>query len=96
MGISISLVLVFAVAAWVLYRYGGMKLWHALVCIAFGFYLATSSFGPQINRVISSIVAAFRNRGLWGRRRPTTEGGGQRDRQHEPLRHRPSGGSHSP
>jgi hypothetical protein len=63
MAISISLVLVFAVAAWVLYRYGGMKLWHALVCIAFGFYLATSSFGPQIRSVVNSIVSSFGHHG---------------------------------
>jgi hypothetical protein len=63
MAISVSLVLVFAVAACVLYRYGGMKLWHALVCIAFGFYLATSSFGPEINRVVASIVGSFGHHG---------------------------------
>jgi hypothetical protein len=62
--ITISLVLVFAVAAWVLYRYGGMKLWHGLVCIAFGFYLATSSFAPAINRVVTSIVSSFSHHGL--------------------------------
>jgi hypothetical protein len=63
MAITISLVLVFAVAAWVLYRYGGMKLWHALVCIAFGFYLATSSFAPVIRNVVTSIFSAFGHHG---------------------------------
>jgi hypothetical protein len=63
MVISISLVLVFAVAAWVLYRYGGMKLWHALVCIAFGFYLATSSVAPMIRNVVASIVSSFSHHG---------------------------------
>jgi hypothetical protein len=63
MVISISLVLVFAVAAWVLYRYGGMKLWHALVCIAFGFYLATSSVAPMIRNLIASIVSSFSHHG---------------------------------
>jgi hypothetical protein len=63
MVISISLVLVFAVAAWVLYRYGGMKLWHALVCIAFGFYLATSSVAPMIRNVVTSIVSSFSHHG---------------------------------
>jgi hypothetical protein len=46
-----------------LYRYGGMKLWHALVCIAFGFYLATSSFGPEINRIVTSIIGSFGHHG---------------------------------
>jgi hypothetical protein len=63
MAVTVSLVLVFAVAAWVLYRYGGMKLWHALVCIAFGFYLATSSFAPEINSVVSSIIRSFGHHG---------------------------------
>lgn len=63
MAISISLVLLFAIAAWVLYRYGGMKLWHALVCIAFGFYLATSSIAPEINSVITSIVGSLSHHG---------------------------------
>jgi hypothetical protein len=57
--ISISLVLFFAVAAWVLYRYGGMKMWHALVCIAFGFYLATTSLAPMIRNAMTSIVSTF-------------------------------------
>jgi hypothetical protein len=59
MAISVSLVLLFAIATWVLYRYGGMRLWHALICIAFGFYLATSSFGPEINTVITSVISSF-------------------------------------
>jgi hypothetical protein len=63
MAITVSLVLVFAVAAWVLYRYGGMKLWHALMCIAFGFYLATSSFAPVIRNVVTSIFSAFNHHG---------------------------------
>src|SRR5436305_1675758 len=38
--ISLSLVVVLGVAVWVLHRYAGLKLWHAVVCILFGFYLA--------------------------------------------------------
>lgn len=63
MAISVSLVLVFAIAAWVLYRYGGLKLWHALVCIAFGFYLANSSFAPEINSIVTSVISAFGRHG---------------------------------
>jgi hypothetical protein len=63
MVISISLVLFFAVAAWVLYRHGGMKLWHALVCIAFGFYLATTSVAPMIRNVVTGIVNSFSHHG---------------------------------
>lgn len=60
---AISLVLVFGVAVWVLYRYAGLKVWHALTCIAFGFYLATSSFAPEINTAIAAIVHAISGQG---------------------------------
>lgn len=63
MAITISVVLVFGVAAWVLYRYGGMKLWHGLVCIAFGFYLATSSVAPTIRSVGTSVLSSFSHHG---------------------------------
>ena len=63
MAITISIVLIFGVAAGVLYRYGGMKLWHALVCIAFGFFLATSSIAPTIRNVVTSIVGSFSHHG---------------------------------
>ena len=63
MAISISLVLVFAVAVWVLYRYAGLKAWHAVTCIAFGFYLASSSFAPMINTTVTAIVHAISGQG---------------------------------
>lgn len=63
MAISISFVLVFAVAVWVLYRYAGLKAWHAITCIAFGFYLASSSFAPEINTTVTAIVHAISGQG---------------------------------
>jgi hypothetical protein len=61
--VSVSLVLVFAVAVWLLYRYSGLKVWHVLVSIAFGFYLATSSFAPVIRNVVTCIVNSFSHHG---------------------------------
>ena len=43
MAISLSLVLVLGVAVWLLHKYAGLKLWHGVICVLFGFYLATSS-----------------------------------------------------
>lgn len=63
MTISISLVLVFAVAVWLLYRYGHLKVWHALVCIAFGFYLATSSIAPVIRTTLTAVIRAIAGHG---------------------------------
>ena len=63
MAVSISLVLLFAVAVWMLYRYAGLNAWHAITCIAFGFYLATSSLAPQINATVTAIVHAISGQG---------------------------------
>ena len=63
MAISISLIALLGVAAWLLYRYGGMKLWHGLVCVLFGFYLASSSFAPEIRTTLSSIIHAITGQG---------------------------------
>lgn len=63
MAISISLVVLLAVAAWLLHRYAALKLWHGLVCILFGFYLATSSLAPEIRTTITAIVHALTGQG---------------------------------
>ncbi|MBO0801676.1 MAG: hypothetical protein J2P25_01170 [Nocardiopsaceae bacterium] len=63
MAISISLVFVFAVAVWMLHRYAGLKAWHAITCILFGFYLATSSLAPEIRTTITAIVHAISGQG---------------------------------
>jgi hypothetical protein len=57
--VSLSLVFVFGIAVWVLYRYAGLKVWHAFACIAFGFYLATSNVAPEINAAVTAIVHAI-------------------------------------
>jgi hypothetical protein len=59
MAISLSLVVVLGIAVWVMYRYGGLKLWHAVVCILFGFYLAATAAAPQIRNLVGSVVAAI-------------------------------------
>ncbi len=46
MAISLSLVLVLAVAVWLLHKYAGLKVWHGVICVLFGFYLATSTARP--------------------------------------------------
>lgn len=46
--LSISAVLLLGVAVLVLCRWAGLKTWHALVCVLFGFYLAGSSLAPAV------------------------------------------------
>ena len=57
MAISLSLVLVLGVAVWVLQRYAGLKLWHAAICIVFGFCLAATTAAPTIRHLIRALVA---------------------------------------
>lgn len=63
MAISISLVLVLAVAVYLLHKYGGLRVWHGLICILFGFYLSTSSIAPEIRTTVTAIVHALTGQG---------------------------------
>lgn len=63
MAVSLSLVLVLAVAVWVLHKYAGMKLWHGVICVLFGFFLATSSFAPQTRTTVTAIIRALTGHG---------------------------------
>jgi hypothetical protein len=53
--ITLSVVLLMGAAAYVLCRYAGMRIWHAAVCIIFGFYLASSSLAPDIANIMTSL-----------------------------------------
>jgi hypothetical protein len=63
MAISLSLVLVLALAVWVLHRYAGLKLWHGVICILFGFYLATSTLAPEIRSTLTAVIRALTGQG---------------------------------
>jgi hypothetical protein len=63
LAISISLITLLAVAVWALYKFAGLKLWHGLVCILFGFYLASSSVAPEIRTTVTSVIHALTGQG---------------------------------
>jgi hypothetical protein len=50
-------VLVLGITVWVLHRYAGLKFWHAVVCVLFGFFLATTAAAPMIRSAVATIVA---------------------------------------
>jgi len=54
--VSVSAVLLLGFLVVLLWRYAGLKAWHALVCALFGFYLASSSVAAVINRGTRSLV----------------------------------------
>ena len=63
MAISVSLVLVLGVVVWLLYRYAGLKVWHGVICVLFGFFLATTSFAPEIRTTVTAIIHALTGQG---------------------------------
>jgi F0F1-type ATP synthase assembly protein I len=54
--VSISAVLLLGAFTVLLWRYAGLKAWHALVCVLLGFYLASSSVATVIDRAAKSLV----------------------------------------
>jgi hypothetical protein len=63
MAISLPLVLVLGVVVWLLQRYAGLKVWHGVICVLFGFFLAASSFAPEIRTTVTAIIRALSGQG---------------------------------
>ena len=56
MTVSIPLLTLMAIAVYAAYRHMGLRVWHALVCVALGFLLASTGAAPQIGSLISGAV----------------------------------------
>ncbi|MER7758235.1 hypothetical protein [Streptomyces sp. NPDC097619] len=55
MAISLSVVVLLAVILVILMRGGHMKAGPAIVAVLFGFFLASSSIGPEVNEFLQSV-----------------------------------------
>ncbi len=55
MTVTISAALMLGAGVFILCRYAGLRVWHAAVCVIFGFYLASSSLAPDIANVMTSL-----------------------------------------
>jgi hypothetical protein len=53
--VSISAALLMGAGVFGLCRYAGLRVWHAAVCVIFGFYLASSSLAPDIAKLMTSL-----------------------------------------
>ncbi|MFD5148102.1 MULTISPECIES: hypothetical protein [unclassified Streptomyces] len=63
MVISLSVLVLLLVLAWIFLRGGGLKFSHALVCVLLGFYLASSSLAQTIHNGVSAtanVVGGFK------------------------------------
>ena len=56
MTVSIPLVTLMAIVAYVAYRHMGLRAWHAVVCMILGFLLAATGAAPQINTLLAGIL----------------------------------------
>lgn len=55
MTVSLSVALLLGVVVAVLCRWAGLRIWHAAVCVLLGFYLAATSFAPEISRFTQAL-----------------------------------------
>ena len=53
---SIPLVVIFGILVYVAYRHMGLRAWHAIVALIFGFLLAATTAAPEIRNLLSSLV----------------------------------------
>ena len=56
MVLSVSAVLLLAVTVAALYRWAGLRPWHAIVCVLFGFYLASSPLAPAVEAAVNQLA----------------------------------------
>jgi hypothetical protein len=54
--VSIPLLTLMVIVAYVAYRHMGLRAWHAVVCLILGFLLASSGAAPEISNLITGIV----------------------------------------
>ena len=55
MTVSLSVLVLLVITVAVLCRYTGLRIWQALICMACGFYLASSSLAPDISQFMTSL-----------------------------------------
>ncbi|MFG2410508.1 hypothetical protein [Streptomyces goshikiensis] len=58
MVISLSVIVLLFILAWIFLRGGGLKFSHALVCVLLGFYLANSSMAASIHDGVAATATA--------------------------------------
>jgi hypothetical protein len=54
--VSIPLVALFGAAVFLAYRYMGLRAWHAVVALIFGFLLAATTAAPEIRSLLSGLT----------------------------------------
>ena len=56
MTVTIPLVFIAGVSVWLAYRYMGLRVWQAIVCLIFGFLLAATTAAPEIRDLLTGLT----------------------------------------
>ena len=56
MTVSIPMVALLALGVFIAYRFMGLRIWHALLCLVCGFLLAATSAAPSINHALHAVL----------------------------------------
>jgi hypothetical protein len=56
MAISVPLVVLVGAVLYIAWRYMGLRIWQAVVCLVFGFLLAATAAAPEIHNLITGLV----------------------------------------
>jgi hypothetical protein len=56
MTVSIPLVALAGVAVYLAWRFMGLRIWQAILCLIFGFLLAATTAAPEIRNLITGLV----------------------------------------
>lgn len=56
MDVSIPLVALAGVAVYLAWRFRGLRIWQAILCLIFGFLLAATTAAPEIHNLINGLV----------------------------------------
>ena len=56
MTVTVPLVVIFGILVFIAYRYRGLRVWHAIVALIFGFLLAATAAAPEIRSLLSGLV----------------------------------------
>lgn len=59
MTVTVPLVAVVGLVVYIAWRYMGLRVWHAVVSLIFGFLLAATTVAPEIHNILTSIVQWF-------------------------------------
>jgi hypothetical protein len=57
--VSVPLVAILGVIVFIAWRFMGLRVWMAISCLLFGFFLAATSAAPDIRRLVTAIVHAL-------------------------------------